>query len=74
MLWFKTPQKIYFKPGCLSLALAELTGRKRAFIITDKTMTQIGHIARIGSILEEHGMEFEVFVKSNPIRIYPQPM
>lgn len=66
MLWFKTPQKIYFKPGCLSLALAELTGRKRAFIITDKTMTQIGHIARIGSILEEHGMEFEVFDEVKP--------
>ncbi len=68
MLWFKTPQKIYFKPGCLSLALAELTGRKRALIITDKTMSQIGHIARIGSILEEHGMEFEVFddVKPDP--------
>ncbi len=68
MLWFKTPHKIYFKRGCLDFALAELQGHKRAFIITDKTMTQIGHTARIGKILEANGMAFQVFddVKPDP--------
>ena len=68
MLWFKTPHKIYFKRGCLDFALAELQGHKRAFIITDKTMTQIGHTARIGKILEENGMAYQVFdaVKPDP--------
>ncbi len=68
MLWFKTPHKIYFKRGCLDFALAELQGHKRAFIITDKTMTQIGHTARIGRILEENGMAYQVFdaVKPDP--------
>ena len=68
MQWFKTPQKIYFKRGCLDFALAELKGHKRAFIITDKTMTQIGHTARIGRILETNGMSYQVFdaVKPDP--------
>ncbi|MGN1063583.1 MAG: bifunctional acetaldehyde-CoA/alcohol dehydrogenase, partial [Alphaproteobacteria bacterium] len=68
MLWFKVPPKIYFKPGCVSRALAELEGRKRAFIITDKTMTGMGHIARIISILKTHGIVAEVFddVKPDP--------
>lgn len=68
MLWFKTPSKIYFKRGCLDLALAELKGHKKAFIVTDKTMTQIGHIKRIGDILEKNGMTYQVFddVKPDP--------
>ncbi len=68
MQWFKTPEKIYFKRGCLDFALAELAGHKRAFIITDKTMTQIGHTGRIGRILEENGMSYQVFdaVKPDP--------
>ncbi len=68
MQWFKTPHKVYFKRGCLDFALAELQGHKRAFIITDKTMTQIGHTGRIGAILEKNGMSYQVFddVKPDP--------
>lgn len=68
MLWFKTPEKIYFKRGCLDFALAELQGHKKAFIITDKTMTQIGLTARIGGVLEKNGMGYQVFdaVKPDP--------
>ncbi|MBR3912965.1 MAG: bifunctional acetaldehyde-CoA/alcohol dehydrogenase [Alphaproteobacteria bacterium] len=68
MLWFKTPEKIYFKRGCLDFALAELQGHKRAFIVTDKTMTQIGITGRIGGILEKNGMMYQVFdsVKPDP--------
>ena len=68
MLWFKTPEKIYFKRGSLDFALAELQGRKRAFIVTDRTMTQIGITGRIGGILEKNGMSYQVFdsVKPDP--------
>lgn len=68
MLWFKTPAKIYFKRGCLDFALAELKGHKRAFIVTDKTMTAIGHIDRIGKILETNGICWQVFddIKPDP--------
>ncbi|MBQ9090324.1 MAG: bifunctional acetaldehyde-CoA/alcohol dehydrogenase [Alphaproteobacteria bacterium] len=68
MLWFKTPEKIYFKRGCLDFALAELQGHKRAFIVTDKTMTQIGITGRVGGILEKNGMMYQVFdsVKPDP--------
>lgn len=68
MQWFKTPQKIYFKRGCLDFALAELQGHKRAFIVTDKTMTQIGITGRVGNILEKNGMSYQVFdaVKPDP--------
>lgn len=68
MLWFRVPNKIYFKPGCVNLALAELKSKKRAFIVTDKMMVELGHIARISSILEENGLQVQVFdsVKPDP--------
>ncbi len=68
MQWFKTPEKIYFKRGCLDFALAELQGHKRAFIVTDKTMTTIGVTGRVGSILEKNGMMYQTFdaVKPDP--------
>ena len=40
MLWFRAPEKVYFKKGCLPVALKELKdvmGKKRAFIVTDAT-------------------------------------
>ncbi len=39
MLWFRTPQKVYFKKGCLPVALREIEEvlhRKRAFLVTDE--------------------------------------
>ena len=38
MLWFRAPEKVYFKKGCLPVALDELKtvmGKKKAFIVTD---------------------------------------
>lgn len=66
MLWYRIPQKVYFKRGCLPLALAELEGKKRAFVVTDKVMMDLGHIARITNILESHGMTVEVFCDVKP--------
>lgn len=66
MLWFKTPEKIYFKRGCLDFALAELQGHKKAFIVTDSTMTKIGVTARVAGILEKNGMTYQVFDQVKP--------
>ena len=43
MLWFRVPEKIYFKYGCLGFALRELKdmNKKKAFIVTDKVLLRI---------------------------------
>ena len=56
MLWFQTPQKIYFKSGCLPLALQDLKGAKRAFVVTDKPLYE----------LEKIGVEVQVFSEVKP--------
>lgn len=68
MLWYKVPKKIYFKRGALKLALEELKDKKRAFIITDKTMETFGYVAMVTEILEKLGMAIRVFsaVKPDP--------
>ncbi len=66
MLWFKVPPKIYFKPGCVAQALAELQGRKKAFLVTDKTMETIGHVARLEKILEGLGIQVQVYSNVRP--------
>lgn len=61
MYWYKVPQKIYFKRGALSQALAELSGKQRAYIITDKTMEQLGHVRAVADVLEGLNIKFRVF-------------
>lgn len=61
MYWYKVPQKIYFKRGALSQALAELPGKQRAYIITDKTMEQLGHVRSVADVLEGLNIKFRVF-------------
>ena len=43
MLWFRAPEKVYFKKGCLPVALSELKGHKKAFIVTDSFLYQNGY-------------------------------
>ena len=43
MLWFRAPEKVYFKKGCLDVALSELAGHKRAFLVTDSFLYQNGY-------------------------------
>ena len=43
MLWFRAPEKVYFKKGCLPVALAELKNYKKAFIVTDAFLYQNGY-------------------------------
>ncbi|PJI07063.1 MULTISPECIES: bifunctional acetaldehyde-CoA/alcohol dehydrogenase [Clostridium] len=70
MLWFKVPQKIYFKYGCLGFALKELKdmNRKRAFIVTDKDLFKLGYVNKITKALDEIGITYDVFsdIKSDP--------
>lgn len=68
MLWFRVPEKIYFKFGCLSTALSELKqmGRKKAFIVTDKTLFQFGTIDPVFSILGEQDIGYKVFFDVEP--------
>jgi acetaldehyde dehydrogenase/alcohol dehydrogenase len=66
MLWFRVPPKIYFKYGCLGLALDELKDRKKAFIVTDKPLFDLGYINKVTDVLEKNGTKFEVFYDVNP--------
>ncbi len=61
MYWYKVPQKIYFKRGALQQALAELQDKKRAYIITDKTMEQLGHVRTVVDVLEQLNIKVRVF-------------
>lgn len=69
MLWFRAPQKVYFKKGCMSVALNELRdvmGRKRAFIVTDTFLYQNGYTKPITDKLDELGITYTVFSNVQP--------
>lgn len=68
MLWFKVPKKIYFKFGCLGFALRELKemNRKKAFIVTDKILEELGYVDNVTKVLEEIGISFRVFSEVEP--------
>ncbi len=66
MYWYKVPPKIYFKRGALEQALAELQGKKRAYIITDKTMEQLGHVRKVADTLEQFNIKVRVFADVIP--------
>ena len=66
MLWFKVPQKVYFKRGATDLALRELAGRKKAFIVTDRFLFNSGACDQIIKTLDEIGIDHEVFFDVKP--------
>ena len=66
MLWFKVPQKVYFKRGATDLALRELAGCKRAFIVTDRFLFNSGMANKITNVLDELGIKHEVFFDVKP--------
>ena len=61
MLWFRTPEKVYLKKGCLGVALAELKDKKRAFIVTDSFLFQNGYTAPVTGALDAMGVAYTVF-------------
>lgn len=66
MLWFRVPPKIYFKYGALPVAIRELAGKRRAFIVTDKPLYDLGVTAPLEAALEEIGLKFDTFYDVEP--------
>jgi acetaldehyde dehydrogenase / alcohol dehydrogenase len=69
MLWFRTPEKVYIKRGCLPVALDELKnvmGKKRAFIVTDTFLYQNGYTKCITDKLDSLGIVHETFFDVAP--------
>lgn len=66
MLWFRVPPKVYFKYGCLPVALGDLKGKKRAFIVTDKPLFDLGLVDKITQVLDELGIKHDVFHDVEP--------
>ena len=68
MLWFRAPQKVYFKKGCMPLALDELgmMGKKKAFIVTDSFLYKNGYVKPIESKLDELGIQHTCFYDVQP--------
>ncbi|NOW86365.1 acetaldehyde dehydrogenase/alcohol dehydrogenase [Clostridium beijerinckii] len=68
MLWFRVPDKIYFKFGCLPIALEELKAmkKKRAFIVTDRVLFDLGYTHKITDILSENHIEYKIFSDVEP--------
>ncbi len=66
MLWFRVPPKIYFKYCCLTVALRELVGKQRAFIITDKPLFDLGIVNPVTTVLDEIGIKYDIFHDVEP--------
>ena len=69
MLWFRTPEKIYIKKGCLPVALDELKSvrkAKKAFIVTDTFLYQNGYTKPITDKLEQMGIQYATFFNVQP--------
>lgn len=66
MLWFKVPPKVYFKRGAVDLALRELQGKKRAFIVTDRFLFNSGAVDSIVNVLDEIGIDHQIFFDVKP--------
>lgn len=69
MLWFRTPQKVYIKKGCLPVALDELKsvlGKKKAFLVTDQFLYANGYTRPITDKLDEMAIVHTTFFDVEP--------
>ena len=69
MLWFRAPEKVYFKKGCLPVALDELKnvmGKKKAFIVTDSFLYKNGYTKCVTDKLDEMGIQHTTFYDVAP--------
>jgi len=68
MLWFRVPEKVYFKYGCLGVALKDLKtlNKKKAFIVTDKVLYDLGYVDKVTNLLKEYGVDFKIFYDVKP--------
>ncbi len=69
MLWFRVPERVYMKKGCLPVALDELgtqMHKKRVFIVTDSFLFKNGYTAPVTKKLDEMGIEHTSFFEVEP--------
>ena len=69
MLWFRAPEKVYMKKGCLPVALSELKdvmGKKKAFVVTDNFLYKNGYTKPITDKLDEMGIQHTTFYNVEP--------
>ena len=69
MLWMRMPEKVYFKKGCMPVALDELRAyydKKRCFVLTDRFLFENGYTKPIESKLSEMGIQYTVFSDVQP--------
>ncbi len=69
MLWFRTPEKVYIKKGCLPVALDELKtvmNKKKAFIVTDEFLYKNGYSKAVTDKLDEMGITHTTFFNVAP--------
>ena len=61
MLWHKLPKSIYFRRGCLPIALEDLAGKKRCLIVTDRYLFENGYVDGTVALLKKQAIEVECF-------------
>jgi Alcohol dehydrogenase, class IV len=69
MLWFRSPEKVYFKKGCMPLALQELKevyAKKKVFIVTDTFLYKNGYVKPVEAALDELGIQHTCFYDVAP--------
>lgn len=66
MLWFRVPEKVYLKKGCLAVALDELRDKKKAFIVTDKFLYNNGYTKSVTEKLDSMGVQHTTFYNVEP--------
>jgi len=68
MLWFRVPPRTYHKFGALPIAMTDLRdeGKKRAFIVTDKPLLDLGYTDHITKELEKYGIQYTIFADVQP--------
>eukprot|EP00492_Amphilonche_elongata_P002063 TRINITY_DN235_c0_g1_i1.p1 TRINITY_DN235_c0_g1~~TRINITY_DN235_c0_g1_i1.p1 ORF type:complete len:456 (+),score=93.42 TRINITY_DN235_c0_g1_i1:259-1626(+) len=68
MLWHKLPKSIYFRRGSLPIAMSDLEGKKRAFLVTDRFLFNNGYADEVVKLLKEQGIEVQTFfdVEADP--------
>ena len=69
MLWFRAPEKVYFKKGCMPVALDELgtvMGKKKCFIVTDSFLYKNGYVKPIEEKLDQMGIQHTCFYEVAP--------
>ncbi len=63
MLWYRVPEKVYFKYGCLGVGLKDLAdmNKKKVFIVTDKVLYDLGFVEKLTDHLDDMNIDFKIF-------------